>query len=346
MICLLHSLLKNLPLQFLVVFRWPEARDPKTNRREGGRFKGPVGWGLSTSLPHTTPLTFLDNPSKKVKIVNDRHPGGDWAGGSEQTKLATQKEDSLAPHPKCTRLKRKEWWGARGWKNVPRTHKEPLEAGRRGAVCQGGLSVRRGRKSRAGKRAPAGRGEPQKESGKEERWREKPEPDWRQQQQDTHQRPGGGRAEGADSRRRRPSQRTRRADRRNPSGSSQPTRRGVGTRKELWGRGPRGGCRWGQQEAPQLPEKTTSGGAEAAGSPAAETGWRGGQGPRLRKRDFPATRRGLSGLRVRGPAPLRLNSAGETGLRSEEWGVGPYPGGRGWARERVFFFFFELFTLK
>ena len=58
-------------------------------------------------------------------------------------------------HPAPTALEDREKTGCGAWETMWRTGQEPLEAGRKSTDS-------RGRKGRAGKKTPAGKGEPQK----------------------------------------------------------------------------------------------------------------------------------------------------------------------------------------
>lgn len=159
-----------------------------------------------------------------MKIGNDRQTS--WrglSGGSEETKQATWKEESLTPRPNSTR--RQKGRGAEPGK--------PCGGPARSLWKPGGKALTAGAE-RAGleRRRRRERENPKKESGKEER-KEKAGMDGRQRQQDTHRSPGLRGEAGlgaANSRRRQPGQRSRSEARRNPRSSCQPTGGGVGTR--------------------------------------------------------------------------------------------------------------------
>lgn len=155
-------------------------------------------------------------------VTTDRHPGGERAvAASRQSRRQAKK---TAWHPAPTAREDRERTGCGAWETMRRTGQEPLEAGRKS-------TDRRGREGRAGKKTPAGKGEPQKSQRKR---REEKRRGWTKTTAATHSpEPGAegrGRVGGGEHRRRRPSQRSRREERRNPPQQLPADRRREGTR--------------------------------------------------------------------------------------------------------------------
>lgn len=184
-------------------------------------------------------------------------------------------------------------WGACDWETVKRTDKEPLETGRK-AVRR----LREGPRGHGCKEGASGKGRVPKswgrgDEGKSLGWtedsgsRHSPEPRGRQD---------WGRRTAADAGR--ASSLKVRTGEAPVAAASQPEEgrervraSEVGYQGQLQlkttGSAPTAG-KDGNAEGPRLPRP-----------PAAERGWRGGQGPRLRKRDFPETRRDFRTARAR-----------------------------------------------